>query len=690
MLLTHPWFLFGLFSLSIPIVIHFFELQRPQRVLFTNVSFIQEVKLITAKQRKIKHLLILLARLGFLLFLVLLFCQPFVPAVNSKENNNDTVDVIIDTSASMQAEGNDDQSIFEDAVEQARDLASVYPATTHFELGRIKTPLSATAYRTAVEQLVVSAQGHSPTNDLNKFTNKSNGQGKQVFVFSDFQKSTFPAQILTAVDSTQQVFLVPLAGKQTQNIYVDSIMLDDAFVRSNTDLVLRIRLKNGGAVDVSECQGKLFVGSHQAAVFRVAVPAGQAVTSTVRIRLENPRQEQCRVTLEDSPVTFDNNYYFTLQPSPKIAVLSIAAADESAIRRLYANEPLFTYATVSPQRIEYGQLTRANMLFLYEVPQLDAGLRDNLRRFVQAGGSLVVVPPTSAAGRASYTQLFKELGLSTLQWEPAPTAGPPVLGDVAMPDLQNPFFRDVFVGQTRPAVLAKAAPIVRWSRSENAILQLRNGDGYLAQFGSGRGRVYLFAAPFSGGYSDFTTQPLFVPVMYRLAMQSYRSDERPAYRLNQDIVTLTLPESQRDASAEQVVKLTKDSLTFIPAQRVLNGVLRLEIPAGMNAPGFYNLTRNGRILTQLAFNADKRESELAAYSPAELRQLIGPNRPNMQVYDASSGQSVAARYRAERVGTPLWRYCLMLALACLLAEVLLLRFMSRQMPAVRPAEVVAA
>ena len=590
----------------------------------------------------------------------------------------------------MQAEGNDNQSLFEAAVKQALDLASVYPATTHFELGGNKLLLSIAAYRAAVEQLAISAQDHLLVNELGKYLNQGNRKGKQVFVFSDFQKSTFPSQTIKAIDSTQQVFLVPLAGKQTQNIYVDSVLLDDAFIRANTDLILRIRLKNGGTVDVPECRGKLFVGSRQAAVFRVAVPAGQTATATVRIRLENTRQEQCRVTLEDFPVTFDNNYYFTLQPSPKITILSVATSDEPAIRRLYANEPLFTYSTVSPQRIEYGQLAGANMLFLYEVPQLDAGLRDNLRRIMQAGGSLVIVPPVGTAGRASYTQLFKELGLSTLQWEPALTAGTPVLNDVAMPDLQNPFFRNVFEKQSRQAVLAKAAPVVRWSRSENTILQLRDGDGYLAEFGSGRGKVYLFAAPFSGGYSDFTTQPLFVPVMYRLAMQSYRNDERPAYRLNQGIVTLTLPENQRDTPAEQVVKLTKDSLTFIPAQRVLNGVLRLEIPPGMNAPGFYNLTRNGRILTQLAFNTDKRESELVAYSLAELQQLIGPNRPNIQVYDASSGQSVAARYRAERVGTPLWRYCLALALACLLAEVLLLRFMGRRELAVRPAGVVAA
>ena len=101
----------------------------------------------------------------------------------------------------------------------------------------------------------------------------------------------------------------------------------------------------------------------------------------------------------------------------------------------------------------------------------------------------------------------------------------------------------------------------------------------------------------------------------------------------------------------------------------------------MQQPGFYRLTRNGQTVTQLAFNNDKRESELAGYTAAELRQLIGPNRPNVQVYEPSQGTTVAARYKAERVGTPLWQYCLWAALACLLAEVLLLRFLGRPMPA---------
>jgi hypothetical protein len=76
----------------------------------------------------------------------------------------------------------------------------------------------------------------------------------------------------------------------------------------------------------------------------------------------------------------------------------------------------------------------------------------------------------------------------------------------------------------------------------------------------------------------------------------------------------------------------------------------------------------------LAFNTDPHESELAAYSVAELRHLIGPDHPNVRVLDATAGPEALLRYRAEQTGQALWRYCLLAALGCLLVEALLLRF----------------
>lgn len=674
MVLTYPWFLLGLLALAVPLFIHLFELRKPQRVAFTNVGFIREVKLLTSRQRKVKRLLILLCRLGFVSLLVLMFCQPFIPAVEQRATGNGSIGVVLDTSASMQALGSDEQSVFEQAIKQARNLPNAYGAATRFALNNAHTSLTANAFQQAAEQLSPTANGSSAGALVARQQN-SKENISHIFVFSDFQKNSFSRSDISALDSSKQVFLVPLASAPTPNVYVDSVWVEDAFVRSAVNLPLHIRLKNGGSAPAENCRVKLLVGGQQAATFQTTVGSGQTITATAQIRLANTQLQQCQVSIEDFLVTFDNAYFFTLQASPQIRVLDIAATAQPATQRLYANEALFAYRGTSMAQLQYGQLTSANLILLQELPQLDAGLRSSIRNVVQQGGSVVIVPPASAAGRPSYIQLFQELGLNSIQWEPVSASGP-VLREVAMPDLRNPFFQEVFTGPTRQAVLPKAAPVLRWSRSGNEILRLRDGDGYLAQFASGRGSVYVFAAPFNAAYSDFTSQALFVPVMYRLAMQSYRRAEQPAYRLNQPLVSLAVPDSP-DRAADQVFKLVHDSLTFIPTQRVVDGTLQLEIPAAMRTPGFYSLTHNGRAVTTLAFNVDKRESELAGYTAAELQQLIGPNRPNVHVYNAANGESVAARYQTEQVGVPLWRYCLWAALAFLLAEVLLIRLLGR-------------
>jgi hypothetical protein len=216
---------------------------------------------------------------------------------------------------------------------------------------------------------------------------------------------------------------------------------------------------------------------------------------------------------------------------------------------------------------------------------------------------------------------------------------------------------------------------------------LRDGESYLADFVSGAGHVYVFSAPFARAYSDFTAHALFVPVMYRMAMLSYQNEQLPAYRLTQPTVALKLPVDARAADGpngkndEASFRLVKDSLTLIPAQRVLGQEILLDMPEGMNEPGFYQVQQRGKVLTTLAFNQDKRESELAAYSADDLRKLIGPNHPNIKVVENGVDGASLAKFEAEQTGQPLWRYFLALGLACLLAEALLIRFGNRRVVA---------
>lgn len=688
MVLVYPWFLIGLLSVAIPIAIHFFELRRVQRVVFTNVSFIREVKLISARQRKVRHLLILLTRLSFLIFLVLLFCQPFIPAPEKDVIDTNSIGALIDTSPSMQAHTASDVLLFDKAVELGSGLTSALPPTTQFYLpSNNSQPFSPASFREEIEKLTISGHTTGLTAAINQ-SSRGHQAYIQLFLFSDFQKSSLAPRFLDSFDSTQQVFLVPLRRQASANVYVDSVILDDAFIRTGVDIPLKIRLRNGGNEAAVGVQVKVFVGKQLVSAFQADIPVADIAVSTVRVRLTGTEGQKCRIEVEDEPISFDNTYYFTLQPSTKIRIVDIAAV-ETPTQQVYGNEPLFNYSFSSPDRINYQGIAGGNLTVVQEMVQVPSGLVEALKRNVAQGGSVLIIPPADINARASYDRLFRELGVGSIQWNSV-DRGAPVQRELASPNQQSPFFREVFAKQSRPGSMPKAAPIVRWARSGQDILKMRDGEGYLAEFPSGAGKVYLFAAPLRGEYSDFSSHALFVPVMYRLAMQSYKASQLPAYRLTQGNVTLPIPAaSAKNIGDKAVFKLQQDSNTFIPTQRVQAGEVVLTVPMGMNTPGFYTLTQQGRPITTLAFNQDKRESELASYSVEELRQLIGTNHPNVHLYDVSEGQSVAAQYKAQRVGTPLWQYCLAAALASLLMEVILLRFWGKAKEAVPQAVNVA-
>ena len=532
-------------------------------------------------------------------------------------------------------------------------------------------------YQAALANLKLSV--HNPFSIISHNRVNDTGNKNALYLLSDFQRTALNQKFLEQFGAERQMVLVPLVGPPVGNVYVDSVWLDDAFVRVRTNVGLRVRVRNGGNTAASDCPVKVFLGSKQVSAFRVTVAAGQANTSVVQIQVTDQDMALGRVVTEDSPVTFDNTFYFTLRPAAAIRVLEIG--EEPVTQGLYHNEPLFTYSFTTPQRLDYAVLRRADLVLLREVGQVNAGLRAALQAVVQRGGSVTIVPSVLISGQESYQQLFREMGLGAVQWET--NAGVPELREVAMPSTQEPFFRNVFGGQPRVVTMPRVAPVLRWVRTGTDILRLRDGESYLANFASGAGQVYVFSAPFAKEYSDFLAHALFVPVMYRMAMLSSHREQPLSYRLTQETVGLELPDAtpgevmSGGRGDEASLRLVKDSLTLIPVQRVQGREVRLDVPKSLDAPGFYQVQKREKVLTTLAFNQDKRESELAPYAADELRELIGPNRPNIRVVESGADGTGLVKIQAEQTGQPLWRYFLAVALAALLAETLLVRFGSR-------------
>ena len=180
----------------------------------------------------------------------------------------------------------------------------------------------------------------------------------------------------------------------------------------------------------------------------------------------------------------------------------------------------------------------------------------------------------------------------------------------------------------------------------------------------------MFAAPFQDKFSDFANHALFVPVMYKLAIESYQNKQDIAYSLG--AANIAFPVSA--GAHQEVFKLVKDSLEYVPEQRVRDNRLVFSVPAEMNEPGIYQLVSGKEKLGVLAFNFNKKESDLDFYTPDEIKDMAG-NAPNVHVLDASDEIAIKKIFSPDSTGTQLWKYCLILCLFFALTEILLIRFM---------------
>jgi Na+/H+ antiporter NhaD/arsenite permease-like protein len=99
-----PTFLFALFTIAIPIIIHLFSFRQYKTVYFSNVSFLKDIKKESKNKSRLKQLLILIARILTIIFLVFAFAQPYLPAAtDAKKQPNQLIGIYIDNSFSMNA-----------------------------------------------------------------------------------------------------------------------------------------------------------------------------------------------------------------------------------------------------------------------------------------------------------------------------------------------------------------------------------------------------------------------------------------------------------------------------------------------------------------------------------------------------------------------------------------------------------
>lgn len=681
---VNPFFLFGLLAISVPILIHLFNFRKYKRVYFTNVRFLRELKEQTKKRSQLRHLIILLLRILAIACLAIAFAQPYIPFSKNiiKADSRNAVSIYIDNSFSMEAMGAKGP-LLEEARQKAREIAAAYKSTDIFQIltndfeGKHQRLVSRDEFYRMLSEIKVSPVSRRLSEVVSRQEDLLAGSGtkvKSAFVVSDFQQNFANISSL-ADDSTKSYYLMPLAASQVNNLYIDSCWFDSPVQQAGFQARLHVKVSNSSTSDFEKIPLKLTVNSTQKAVASVDVVAGSSVE--IVMPFINYQGGICQGMLEinDYPITYDDRFYFSYMVTDAMSVLSIDGKEGNVfLNALFLSDSSVSYEHMQEKKLDYSSFEKFNLIVLNEVGNISSGLSQELRRFMENGGGVTIVPPLSA-DLASYNSFLQTLNAGML-------SGPDTANtQVSKINLNHPVFRDVFeesgaegklpANVELPAVFSHFRILANSRIANEALMSLRNGDEFLTVQPVGEGMLYFLAAPLDVESSNFPKQALFVPVFYNMALLS-RPSPRLYYTIGRDELIRMTGERLKD---DQVYTIRSNSsdFDFIPGKVEQNSVNFVQVHEQLKEAGNYSAFTGTQKLMGLSFNYNRSESDLKYFTSDELSSMLEKEGINHIKVLAESQKAVGEAISELNLGKRLWKYFVWAALLFLLGEVLLIR-----------------
>ena len=296
---------------------------------------------------------------------------------------------------------------------------------------------------------------------------------------------------------------------------------------------------------------------------------------------------------------------------------------------------------------------------------MPSGTASSLKDFANSGGSVALFPGKDP-DVASWSALLAQFGAGFGALDTSATK-------VERIDLQQPFYGEVFTTMPKNVEL----PLVRTRFAitpppgADVLLRMQNGGAFLSSIPVGKGRVYVCASPLSDDAGSFMQHALFVTSLLRMAELS-----RPMGALYHIIgAEAAIPVDGIDITGETAPHLKgPNGADLVPEVRHTLGTTSIALHDEDLEPGPYAVTMNNDTIASIALNLSRSESDLSAYTPDQLKQLLAQRRlASFSVLD-KGGNDLSISLRELDHGIKLWKWFVIAALLFLGLEILFIRF----------------
>ncbi|TNJ43088.1 BatA and WFA domain-containing protein [Tamlana fucoidanivorans] len=635
----HPEFLYALFLLLIPIIVHLFQLRKFKKIAFTNVTFLKEAVIQTRKSSQIKKWLILFTRLLLLAALIFGFSQPFTSKRNVLNTEKETV-IYIDNSFSMQAKGSQGELLkraIQDVIEflpnnETISIVTNNSAFKNITINSIKNDLLAIDYTS--EKVSTKA---AFLKSKRYFSNKNSTLKRLIFI-SDFQedKSHFNLELDTLIHT----YFIQTLPIDKNNSYIKNISLSET---SNNSLKLKVEYKN----NISDSRDvPISLYNNNKLIAKTSIKNSDSEAS--EFSLPSNKTINGKIVIDDGNLQFDNTFYFNINSNSKINILAINGIEDSFLKRLY-KESIFSYQGVPETQFDYNVIDQQNLIILNELKTIPNALVSALIQFTKAGGSLIIIPSENA-DNTSYNALLTANGLHFGSFNTYEKLITTINFSHAL------YNNGVFEKEVRNFQYPKVNGFYAlYSNNITSALSFEDQQPFLIN----NQNTYIFSAPLNTLNSNFKNSPLIVPTFFNIGKQSLKSPQ-PFYTIgnnNHIEIETTIP-------SDAVLTLSKDNTNLIPKQQYLNNKVIINTDNEPSEAGIYAIKKHNDTLQNISFNYSREESEL------KYRRLA-PSK-NSEVNNSIS--QVANTLKSETKVNYLWKWFVIFALALLIIEMLILKF----------------
>jgi hypothetical protein len=680
----YPSFLFALFTVIIPIVIHLFSFRKFQTVYFSNVNYLKNIRKESKKKSRIKHLLILLARILAIVSLVFAFSQPYIPLQkHTPRQAGAVVAVYIDNSFSMNALSTQGQLI-EVARNKAIEIAGAHSPGTRFML-ITNDMLPQHQHIFNKEQFIqqVSEIKSSPKSIplsmiqeklISQVSREEPHTGFTTFYLSDFQKNSTDLMNFSS-DTTLISYFIPLSGNASDNLYIDSCWIELPAHKLGQEENMMVRIVNNSGNSFRNLPLKLTLNDTIKALANFNIdPGGEQVVELKYMNMSGGLQGGY-AEISDYPITYDNTFYLSYRVQSHLKALAIFDQGFQKghglhyLRALFQGDDYVSLEEMGSGNLQFSKLDIYNTIFILNTLHISSGLASELKKAAENGTTLVFFPEPEG-NINDYNNLLASLNANLI------TRFDTTRRQLAGLNRNHPVYEQVFSEYPENANFPSVNGSFLFTNNtripETTLLWLRNRAKATSIQTVGNGNLVVFSFPLSRQNDEFARHILFVPTLYSLVINSL-----PQQKISYTIGRETFAAISRNEVPDLSLFSVKNSHTgeeLKPELSVSGGnMVRIGFSEFFDRAGLYGIYSLNQPISLIAMNYDRRESKSGYLTADELETETG--RYHLQLASVLRNQENSFGEIFDEIiyGKKLWIYFIILSLGMILAEALLIR-----------------